>query len=390
MIRFEERLTRHLATLSALALLGTGCETTDLQQMCDGEDGPDANYFLALGYVTVGVGEDCPAVEDAALKVDPCNSDEWQGVVCGLDHKDENQVRIDDGYGGYWTDAGNTPTGGTSGGYGQVIEGPSDVCFFEGVFWDDPESDVTCGRPLLQDGAAIVAQVRRDDAWTRALDEVTLSALDRDALAAWWLGAARMEHASVASFAVVSLDLLRLGAPPELLADTHRAALDEIEHARLCFALASRYAGDDLGPAPMPDLAPSPAGSLADFAEALFREGCIGETLAAVDAAARLTVARDPAVRAALETIVGDESDHAALAWRTLRWVLRQDADGAVQTRLTNVLAEERARWSAPDGVAGQRSASALAHGLIPDDTRARELARAFAEVVEPSWAALA
>jgi hypothetical protein len=63
-----------------------------------------------------------------------------------------------------------------------------------------------------------------------------------------------MEHASIASFAKFSLQLVMVAAPSALLADAHAAAVDEIHHARVAFALASRLLGRPLGPGPV-DLA---------------------------------------------------------------------------------------------------------------------------------------
>src|SRR5690606_38147187 len=44
------------------------------------------------------------------------------------------------------------------------------------------------------------------------------------------------------------------GAPADLLARAHRAALEEIEHAERCFALAAGYGGRTRSVEPMPDL----------------------------------------------------------------------------------------------------------------------------------------
>jgi hypothetical protein len=59
------------------------------------------------------------------------------------------------------------------------------------------------------------------------------------------------EHASIAAFARLTLHLLAVGAPPELVERAHLASLDEIRHARACFALARRYGGRALGPGPL-------------------------------------------------------------------------------------------------------------------------------------------
>lgn len=75
------------------------------------------------------------------------------------------------------------------------------------------------------------------------MDVSGLGPAERSALASRWLDSALLEHASIASFARFSLHLLAVGAPPELLERTQRAALDEIEHARLAFAIVARGRG---------------------------------------------------------------------------------------------------------------------------------------------------
>ena len=391
MIRFEDRLSRAVASVLGLALLtsttacdgggkDTGVPDRQLEKMCEGEPGPD-DFQLSIGFVEVAPGGECPAPEDAAVQSFGCTFLEFQDVTCGLDQKKENQVFIDDGYGGHYTDAGSTPTGYTA---GPVV----DVCYYEAVFYLPPDHP-TCGRPLLHGGEAVVAGVRQAPEWSRGAHPVTveLTEDDRRALAAYWLDCARLEHASVASFAKFSLDLMALGAPPELLRWSHKAGADEVDHAERCFALAGAYAGEPLAPGPLtvPDFGPV---DRARVAEALFREGCIGETLAAIDAASRLAGARDPAVRETLQIIVRDESDHAALAWRALGWLLAGD-DGTLRARLDAVLVEERARWERE--LAGDQVPSELgrAHGLLPTDRRRRDLMRAFDEVILPSWSAL-
>jgi hypothetical protein len=62
---------------------------------------------------------------------------------------------------------------------------------------------------------------------------------------------------------------------------------------------------------------------LARMAARVAREGCIDETAAALQVAEQLTVAQDPAVRAALAIIAEDEARHAELAWRMVAWAIR-------------------------------------------------------------------
>jgi hypothetical protein len=199
---------------------------------------------------------------------------------------------------------------------GPEIEG--DLCcywFCEGA---------CCGRAFTIDGHARVADTTLRDDWCAAwsadandLDEVT-----KRALADAWRADAQMEHASVASFARFTLELLALGAPADIVAASQSASLDEVEHARLCFALASRFSGQAQGPGPLDMAGALRVTSLAECAGWTVIEGCIGETIAALTARAQLDVAQDEDARRALVRIAEDEEAHAALAWRFVAWAL--------------------------------------------------------------------
>ena len=63
------------------------------------------------------------------------------------------------------------------------------------------------------------------------------------------------EHASVASFARFTLDLLSLGAPPGLLSAAFHAGQEEISHTQLCLDRAmhhsnEQYQGIEMKPLP--------------------------------------------------------------------------------------------------------------------------------------------
>ncbi len=186
------------------------------------------------------------------------------------------------------------------------------------------ETEPTCdyGRPLLVEGQATLAEIVRDEAWSAGLLPQEVPEEVRQELVKRWTRAALDEHASVAAFSKVSLDLMRFGAPPELLARTHQAAIDEVRHAQLGFALASAFAGQPVGPGSYP-LARLPlAEDLVQLAVEAALEGCIGETLASLLAAQGAERAQDPALKRALGTIARDEQQHSLLAWRTVRWAL--------------------------------------------------------------------
>jgi hypothetical protein len=213
----------------------------------------------------------------------------------------------------------------------------------------------------------------------------------RRILAAHWSGVALLEHASVASFARFSLQLMAVGAPASLVEGAHRAALDEIEHARLTFRLASRYEGRPLGPGPLPfDGAVAVDASLTALAASTAQEGCVGETVGASEANALLESARDPEVRAALTLIARDEASHAELAWQTVRWAIDQGGEAvhrAVSDAFDGAL---RAAHEARDPAEATPHAAALAeHGMWLPSALSIIRRRAVDEVVRPALSAL-
>ncbi len=187
------------------------------------------------------------------------------------------------------------------------------------------------GRPLIIENEARAASLALRDDWCTSADfePEALSPEHRALLAEHYAAMAALEHASVASFARFSLQLLALGAPPLLVAETHKAALDEIEHARMAYGTASRLAGRELGPGPLPEAALPLTTSVSEIVEALVEEGCVGETLGAGEGRELARLCRDPALATALAHIASDEESHAALAWRSLKWLLHTFGDEA-------------------------------------------------------------
>jgi hypothetical protein len=193
-----------------------------------------------------------------------------------------------------------------------------------------------CGRPFLIELQARVAPLREGDQWGVAslvprLDH--LSEAERAEQAAHWARLGQMEHASIAAFARFSLQLLALGAPPDLVAACTQALADETRHTRLCFQLASAYAGYGIAPGAL-DIARSlEAASLVDIVDLVIAEGCVGETNAALEALAAADTATDGVVANVYAQIAEDEQRHAALAFRFLHWALQQ-ADAEVRPRI--------------------------------------------------------
>jgi hypothetical protein len=210
---------------------------------------------------------------------------------------------------------------------------------------------------------------------TAALEELReranlLSPDVRALVAAGWARAAQAEHASIGSFARFTLQLLAVGAPPDLLRDAQRAALDEIAHAEQAFAIASVYAGDALGPGTLPiDANVIGNVDLESVIESTVVEGCIGETLAAAEAEAARDAAIATAVEHALRRVAADEAAHAALAFRFVSWAVgvggRSSHDAA-----RSAFGREIARRRNEPALEGVNESALIGHGLLPASER--------------------
>jgi hypothetical protein len=244
------------------------------------------------------------------------------------------------------------------------------------------------GRPLLQDDEAVVADLRTGGRWCDFSVEVAVSDLPtevRQAIAEGWLEDARAEHASIAAFARATLELLALGAPPALVAGCQTAALDEIRHARHCFALAAAYGGVALEPAGLPAASPR-AADLVELACNTFVEGCVGETIAALVAARALHGVTDPTVRRVLIGIRDDEADHAALAWQTIAWTLEQGGS-AVRRALAKLAIQLRRAGhptEPPTSAKLEQRSLASEHGRLTPAEKLLARDDAWRDIIEP------
>jgi hypothetical protein len=243
------------------------------------------------------------------------------------------------------------------------------------------EPNCVIGRPFLRDGQALTSTARPGDSWRSTEAE---AGPDSPALAAAWLQAALGEHASVAAFARVTLEVMALGAPADLVAGLQRAALDEVAHAQLCFDMVARFGGGAVEPGPFPlpatlSLATTPV----DIAVAAVREGCIGETVSAWLAERAAERATDPQARQVLDRIAADEARHAALSWRLVAWLLEEHG-ADVYDAVVAALAE-------PVEVAPMLvgDASLAAFGAIAPHEHIALIERARAEVLVPAAQAL-
>lgn len=179
------------------------------------------------------------------------------------------------------------------------------------------------GRPFRVDEQARLAPAVASAEWSVTTVTAAPPADLCAALAESWVRMGQAEHASVASFARFTLELLALGAPADLVARASAAQADEVRHATLCFGLASRLGGQPVGPGPL-----SMAGAL-DHADDLHHivraaviEGCIQETISAAQVQRAAERTADPMLAAQLSAVAEDETRHAELSWAFVRWAL--------------------------------------------------------------------
>ncbi len=246
------------------------------------------------------------------------------------------------------------------------------------------------GRPFSgASGPVVAAAVARGD-WSVAcpLDGIALGPSSRQTLGRAWTESALAEHASVASFARLVLELVALGAPADLVAAAQRALGDEIEHAALAFGIASALLETPCGPGPLDvGAAPSFRAEPIAIAVATVLEGCVNETLSACLALAERDAATVPEVRAALDRIARDEVEHAALSWRIVTWLIQKHG-APVRDAVRSAFDGARANVSTAS-IDGVDPVIARSYGRLPSAEAADVIERAFAEAVLPAAAAL-
>lgn len=127
------------------------------------------------------------------------------------------------------------------------------------------------------------------------------------------------------------------GAPSSLVEDSLKAGLDEVQHAKISFDIASKLIGRKVRPSALPPSHHEFTHDLKALGMAVAKEGCVDETLSAIELAAEVEfidkvlkgreggdstkydgVGEDTLlwIRNELQTIALDESKHAELAYQ--------------------------------------------------------------------------
>jgi len=205
---------------------------------------------------------------------------------------------------------------------------------------DCPDIQVICGdgRPYVTDGKLLQSELnicQESDQQSQSNDWILPHLkpnLDFDQqtlkqLAERWSDQARAEQASVASFSLVTLQLLANGAPASLVRQSMRSGEQEIRHAQLSYSLASAYSGKQLSPGKFEPHSLHIEPNLTQLAVETFQHGCLVEMAATLRAARQLADEKDAVVVQVLKEIVLDEATHAALAWKTVQWAISKDSE---------------------------------------------------------------
>jgi hypothetical protein len=261
------------------------------------------------------------------------------------------------------------------------------------------------GRPFVVKGAARTAPAVKTSGkaslWMDQLEVApaavgTLQNSTRTKIVAHWMEAGAAEHASIASFARHSLQLMAIGAPPGLVVDTHMAGMDEIKHAKMCYGLARAYSGENVAPGKLEISGAITADdqTMDGVLSSVIREGCLGETSAAFEANMAAAGATDPVVKTVLTTIAADEARHAQLGWSFVQWYLSEQGNEGVKV-VQALFAHHLDTFSAAFGADAPAAKEAgdqavlLEHGVLTLSLRLRFRAALVQQLIQPTLAKL-
>lgn len=189
---------------------------------------------------------------------------------------------------------------------------------------------IIIGRPLRSNGKIKLSETTKSTEW---LLERNFSAPHHA-----WIDNGRGEHSSISAFSDLSLKLVQMGCPPDLLKRAHQAALDEINHAQLAFTLdaARNDNRSPQGPAAQCGF----TGNVGHFirvqrmAVETFTDGCLFEARSAQGLRKMVDEEPDETIRQEIQRTVVEEDSHVELAWKILEWCFREMAQPALRARL--------------------------------------------------------
>jgi hypothetical protein len=217
-----------------------------------------------------------------------------------------------------------------------------------------------------------------------------LTAAERESVSEIWLARAHGELCTAAVAEQVEQVAHEIGASSEVLQLSARATEDELRHARLCRDLAESYAGRALL------LAGAPAFAAPSFGDAprelschlfLIYQSCLNEGIASAYLQENLRLARAPAARELIHTLLCDDVVHARIGWAHLASVRRStELRRHVTAALPTLLRLARAAWLGP---ATERDFDCPEHGCLGRHRHPAIVEAAIQELILPGFAHL-
>lgn len=191
---------------------------------------------------------------------------------------------------------------------------------------------------------------------------MALSPEATDAVRREWTRRVEAEYRSSAHTQHLTLWLIQLAAPRELIDDGLRITADELDHAELSAAVCAE-AGSTTSPALRQDdlQLKVPPGTLEERALfAALEVFCLGETVAVplfTELRRECTV---PVARAALDRVLKDEVRHRQFGWDLLDYLLDRSPSlvGAAQSFLPGALSRQKRRYGGTTAGGGPGPAS--------------------------------
>jgi rubrerythrin len=127
--------------------------------------------------------------------------------------------------------------------------------------------------------------------------------------------------------------MMSFGAPADLLLAIQEAAADEVKHAQVAAEIYGALSQQKvkLGEFPLEGI--SLSSNRVSLIETLIREACFAETLGVAEVREALKHCQNSFIANHLAQVFADESRHATLAWRSLKWLI-ESADPKEQESL--------------------------------------------------------
>jgi len=191
-------------------------------------------------------------------------------------------------------------------------------------------------------------------------------------------------------FSALSANLIEHGTADAVLKLVSRAVRDEVHHAEIAVDMAARYRASEIEwppPAPFPVPTLSPADGRLRATLLVIAMCCINETLACGILEGQLSQATSPLTRAALQTVLADEIDHARAGWAHITTpfvttAIKQEIAADWLPRLLNARLRDLVEEDAP--FPGEQFPE---HGILTRTARKQIVATALEEVVFPGFA---